>query len=257
MPPTERETDPGADEPPVRYLPGTTAHLVFDRPRVKNALDAESWRLLAEALERFEDDPDARVLVLSGAGGDFCSGADLSGNINASSEQVSAKMREISPIIVRLHAMPKPTLAKVDGVAVGVGMSLALGCDVVVASDRARFGAVFSRHGLTPDGGLSWLLPRIVGSHKAKELTLFGRIVDAAEARDLGLANLVVPAGDLDAVAADWAGRLVQCAPGAAADTLDLIDGAWNRTFAEALESEAAAQRRAVAAVRESRSAGR
>ncbi|MFC5746312.1 enoyl-CoA hydratase/isomerase family protein [Actinomadura rugatobispora] len=250
-------TEPGTDEPPVRYLPGTIAHLVFNRPRVKNALDAESWRLLAEALERFEHDPDARVLVLSGADGEFCSGADLSGNINASSEKVSAKMREISPIIVRLHAMPKPTLAKVDGVAVGVGMSIALGCDIVLASDRARFGAVFSRRGLTPDGGLSWLLPRVVGAHKAKELTLFGRLVDAAEARELGLANLVVPADELDAVADDWSERLAQCAPGAAADTLGLIDGAWNSTFTEALENEAAAQRRAVAAVRAGRSAER
>jgi 2-(1,2-epoxy-1,2-dihydrophenyl)acetyl-CoA isomerase len=242
-----------ADETPVRYRPGTIAHLVFNRPRVKNALDSDCWLLLADALKRFEKDPEARVLVLSGAGGDFCSGADLSGNINASSEKVSAKMREVASIIVRLHTMPKPTVAKVDGVAVGVGMSLALGCDIVIASDRVRFGAVFSRRGLTPDGGLSWLLPRIVGSHKAKELTILGRLIEGSEARDLGLANVVVPVDELDAVVDDWCERIAACAPTAATGTLELIDGAWNTTFAEALEHEAVAQRRAVAALRERR----
>jgi len=238
---------------PVHYRPGTTAHLVFDRPQVKNALDAESWRLLADALEQFDKDAQARVLVLAGAGGEFCSGADLSGNINASADQVAAKMREVASIIVRLHTMPKPTVAKVDGVAVGVGMSLALGCDMVVASDRARFGAVFSRHGLTPDGGLSWLLPRIVGSHKAKELTLSGRLIDASEARDLGLANLIVPAGELDEVVGGWCERLAACPPAAATGTLELIDNAWTTTFTQALEHEAVAQQRAVRALREGR----
>jgi enoyl-CoA hydratase/carnithine racemase len=246
---------PNSDEPPVLYRPGRTARLVFNRPRVKNALDSESWTLLADALERFEKDPESRVLVLSGTGGDFSSGADLSGNINASSEQVSAKMREVAAIIVRLHTMPKPTVAKVDGVAAGVGMSLALGCDIIIASDRARFGAVFSRVGLAPDGGLSWLLPRVVGSHKAKELTLLGRLVNGPEARDLGLANLVVPVDELDAVVDDWSERLAACAPAAAEGTLGLIDASWNTTFTEALENEAVAQRRAVAALRE-RAAG-
>ncbi|GAA0960104.1 enoyl-CoA hydratase/isomerase family protein [Actinocorallia libanotica] len=238
------------DEPPVLYRPGTTARIVFNRPRVKNALDARSWELLADALERFEKDPEARVLVLSGAEGNFSSGADLGGGITGSAEQVSAKMREVASVIVRLHTMPKPTLAKVDGVAVGVGLSLALGCDLVVASERARFGAVFSRVGLTPDGGLSWLLPRIVGPHKAKELTLFGRIVHGPEAGELGLANLVVPAGELDATVDDWCTRLAACAPVAASGTLELIDDAWHSTFTQALEHEAVAQRRAVAARR-------
>ena len=242
---------PSSDEPPVLYHPGTTARLVFNRPRVKNALDSESWTLLADALEQFEKDPESRVLVLSGTGGDFSSGADLSGNINASSEQVAAKMREVAAIIVRLHTMPKPTVAKVDGVAAGVGMSLALGCDIIIASERARFGAVFSRVGLAPDGGLSWLLPRVVGSHKAKELTLLGRLVGGPEARDLGLANLVVPVDELDAVVDDWSERLAACAPAAAEGTLGLIDASWNTTFTQALENEAVAQRRAVAALRE------
>ncbi|GAB2851267.1 enoyl-CoA hydratase/isomerase family protein [Actinocorallia aurea] len=237
-------------EAPVLYEPGEIARLTFNRPRVKNALDAASWALLAEALEHFAADGGARVLVVTGAGGEFSSGADLSGNINASAEQVAAKMREVAAIIVRLHTMPKPTLARVDGVAAGVGMSLALGCDLVLASDRARFGAVFSRVGLSPDGGLSWLLPRIVGPHKAKELTLLGRIVGAEEAAALGLANAVVPAAELDALVADWASRLVSVSPAAAEGTLDVLDASWTSSFTESLEHEAVAQQRAVAALR-------
>lgn len=186
---------------PVLYRPGRVAHLVFNRPRAANALTSESWALLADALARFEEDPQARVLVLAGAGGAFCSGVDLSG-------------------------------------------------DIVIASDRVRFGAVFSRLGLTPDGGLSWLLPRIVGAHKAKELTLFGRLVESSEAQRLGLANIVVPAGELDAVADDWCERLATCHPAAAAGTLQLLDRAWNTTLVDALEQEAAAQQRSVAALR-------
>ncbi|ROO85174.1 2-(1,2-epoxy-1,2-dihydrophenyl)acetyl-CoA isomerase [Actinocorallia herbida] len=239
-----------SDEPPVLYEPGEVTRLTFNRPRVKNALDSASWALFGDGLERFAEDDDARVLVLSGAGGEFSSGADLSGNINASADQVTAKMREIASIIVRLHTMPKPTLARVDGVAAGVGMSLALGCDLVLASERARFGAVFSRVGLSPDGGLSWLLPRLVGPHKAKELTLLGRIVDAPEAAALGLANLVVPAPDLDATVTDWTTRLAALSPAAASGTLSVLDASWTASFPESLEHEATAQQHAVAALR-------
>ncbi len=238
------------DESPVLYRPGRISHLVFNRPQVKNALDADSWELLADALARFEKDPGARVLVLSGTGGNFSSGADLAGGITKSADQVTAKMREVASIILRLHTMPKPTVAKVDGVAVGVGMSLALGCDLVVASERARFGAVFSRIGLTPDGGLSWLLPRVVGPHKAKELTLLARLVHGHEARELGLANLVVPADELDAAVEAWCERVAEVAPAAAEGTLEIIDASWENTFAQALEHEAVTQRRAVAARR-------
>lgn len=239
-----------ATEAPVLYQPGRVAHLVLNRPRFKNALNTESWTIVTAALAQFEEDPSARVLVLSGAAGAFCSGADLQGNINASSSEVAAKMREIAPAITLLYGMPKPTVAKVDGAAVGIGMSLALCCDIVIASDRARFGAVFSKLGLTPDGGLSWLLPRAVGSHRAKELTLFGRLVDGAEAARLGLANVVVPADEVDAVADDWCERLARCSPTAAAGTLGLLDQAWNTTFADALDQEATAQQRSVAALR-------
>ncbi len=243
-------TDPGA---PLLYQPGPVARLVFNRPEKKNALDAACWELLDQALRAFESDDDARVLVLSGADGNFSAGADLAGGITGSADAVSAKMREIAGMIVRLHEMPKPTLAQVDGVAVGVGMSLALNCDLVIASDRARMGAVFSRVGLTPDGGLSWLLPRLVGPFKAKELTLTGRLIESREIAMLGLANTVVPVDTLDAVTAEWCDRLAALPPATAAGTLRLIDDAWTTTFTDNLEAEATAQQAAVAGLRPQR----
>lgn len=241
-------TPPG--DLPVRYQSGPVARLVFNRPGVKNALNAECWELLAQALLEFEKDEQARVLVLTGEGGAFCAGADLNGGITGSGETVATKMREVADIIVRLHEMPKPTVARVDGVAVGVGMSLALGCDLVIASERARFGAVFSKVGLTPDGGLTWLLPRMIGPHKAKELTLLGRIVDSEEAGRIGLANVVVPVEELDTVTDAWCAQLLACPPAAASGTLELLNRTWNSTFAEALEHETSAQREAVTALR-------
>jgi 2-(1,2-epoxy-1,2-dihydrophenyl)acetyl-CoA isomerase len=224
--------------------------LVFNRPQVKNALDARCWELLAQGLDEFAADPAARVLVLSGAGGDFSAGADLGGGITGSADAVAAKMREIAGIVLRLHEMPKPTVAAVDGVAIGVSMSLALGCDLVIASDRARFGAVFAKVGLTPDGGLSWLLPRLVGPHRAKELTLLARLVDAAEAERIGLVNRVVPADDLAAATEQWCALLADRTPECARGTLALLDDAWSTTLAEALENEAATQQVAVTALR-------
>lgn len=108
-------------------------------------------------------------------------------------------------IVRRLYRMPKPTLAEVDGVAIGVGLGLALACDLILASERARFSEILARRGLALDGGNSWLLPRRVGLNKAKELAFFADVIDAGEARAIGLVNRVVPAAGLDAVADEWA----------------------------------------------------
>lgn len=236
------------DQTPLSYHPGRVARVVFNRPGKKNALNAECWVLLAEALEKFEADDEARVLILTGAGNEFSSGADLGGGITGSAEAVAAKLREVAAIIERLHTMNKPTMAVVPGVAAGVGMSLALCCDLVIASERARFGAVFTRVGLTPDGGSSWILPRVVGPHRAKELILTGAVIDAAEADRIGLVNRVVPESELDRVADHLAERLATCPPVAAAESLALLDNAWTTTFTEALAAEADAQQKAVAA---------
>ena len=125
-------------------------------------------------------------------------------------------MRALGDVALRLHRIPKPTIAKVGGVAAGAGMSMALGCDLVVASDTARFSQIFSKRGLSVDFGASWLLPRLIGLHRAKELAFFADIIDADQAAEFGLVNRVVPADQLDAFVVglgDPAGRRAPAGP--------------------------------------------
>ncbi len=151
-------------------------------------------------------------------------------------------MRHIGDAALALHRMPKPTIAKVNGVAVGAGCNLALGCDLIVASDEARFSEIFARRGLTIDFGGSWILPRLVGMHRAKELALLADIISAKEAEAMGLVNRVVPVGELDAFVDDWATRLAAGPPIALAQTKRLLNNAFMVTMEQALEDEGAAQ---------------
>src|SRR5438045_8316681 len=117
-------------------------------------------------------------------------------------------MRRISDLALALHAVPQPTIAKVPGVAAGMSANLAFGCDLVVASEEARFSEIFAKRGLALDCGGSWVLPRRVGLHKAFELAYFADVISAAEALEFGLVNRVVPAAELDKAVDDWASRL-------------------------------------------------
>jgi len=151
-------------------------------------------------------------------------------------------MRTISEIALTLQRMPQPTIAKVRGVAVGAGCNMALVCDLVVASTTARFSEIFARRGLSLDFGGSWALPRRIGLHKAKELALFGDIIDATEAERIGLVNRVVADEKLDAFVDDWATRLAAGPPIALAQTKRMLNNAMNVTLEEALDDEGAAQ---------------
>jgi 2-(1,2-epoxy-1,2-dihydrophenyl)acetyl-CoA isomerase len=151
-------------------------------------------------------------------------------------------MRYIGDIMLRLHRLPKPTLAKVDGVAVGVGLGVALACDLVVASDRARFSEIFSKRGLALDGGNSWILPRMIGLQKAKELAFFGDMVSADEAERIGLINKVVPVEQLDAVAGEWARRLAGGPTVALSLSKRLLNASFGSSYDEALEDEGRCQ---------------
>jgi 2-(1,2-epoxy-1,2-dihydrophenyl)acetyl-CoA isomerase len=225
------------DRGPVRLL-------TLNRPQRKNAVPPEGWALLAEAFAEFERS-DSRVLVISGAGGDFCAGADVSPDFTTTSDSAAenaAWMKIVGDAAVKLHRLSKPTIAAVDGVAVGAGMNLALGCDVVIATDRARFAEIFVRRGLTLDFGGTWLLPRIVGLAKARELALTGRLIDAAEAEQVGLVTRVVPAGDLDAAVAAVVTDLLAAAPLAQAFVKRALDRSSAMTFEEAIAYESQAQ---------------
>ncbi len=215
------------------------ATVTLVNPRRKNAITMPMWGELAHAFRWAAHDHEVRVVVVTGEGDEFCSGADLSAGPEA---HWLAHMRHINEGAQALADVPQPTIARVDGIAAGAGLNLALGCDLLVASDRSRFSEIFSRRGLSVDYGGSWLLPRRVGLHKAKELALLAPIIDAAEAERIGLVNKVVPAGELDAAVGEWARQLAAGPPVALAQTKALLDRSSTATFAEALANEAAAQ---------------
>ncbi|MDA8386033.1 MAG: enoyl-CoA hydratase [Actinomycetota bacterium] len=215
--------------------------ITLNRPAKKNAINSEMWAELGEVLRHARDDRSLRVLVLGGAGGAFCSGADLSGTNLANTDTLS-RMRSINEVALLLHNLPKPTIAKVSGIAAGAGCNMALGCDIIIASTSARFSEIFVRRGLSVDFGGSFLLPRLIGMHKAKELALTGEIIDAATASELGLVNRVVEDEELDRVVAEMAERLAGGPPIAMGLTKALLNESLGRTMEEALEAEAMSQ---------------
>jgi len=221
---------------------GMVRRLVLDAPGRKNAIPEAGWDELTAAFIDFET-ADARVLVVTGAGGDFCAGADLSGVTPESSAWVNMRrMRHPDAAALALHRVSKPTIAAVDGVAIGAGMNLALGCDVVVATERARFAEIFVRRGLTLDFGGSWLLPRAVGWARARELALTGRIVEADEALRLGLVVEVVPVEALEVKVAELAAELAAGAPLAQRMIKRALDRSATMTFEQAVAFEEQAQ---------------
>jgi 2-(1,2-epoxy-1,2-dihydrophenyl)acetyl-CoA isomerase len=222
---------------------GGIVTITLNRPEKKNAMNGPMWQELL-SIFREVSASDARVLVITGAGGAFCSGADLSGggaDTGQSRHQWYA-MRNVADVALALQRIPQPTIAKVGGVAAGAGCNLALACDLIVASDEARFSEIFARRGLSLDFGGSWLLPRLVGLHRAKELAFFADILSAKEAEAMGLVNRVVPAGELDAFVDDWASRLASGPPIALAQTKRLLTNSFEVTLEQALEDEGWAQ---------------
>ncbi len=225
--------------------------LTLNRPGRRNALSVPLWVELARQLAEVQASAEDRVLVLAGADGVFCAGGDLSGSPGrrddgeAAATSPGAGLNTLQSTVVAvclaLHRLSKPTIAAVDGVAAGAGANLALGCDLVLASERARFGQVFIRRALPVDSGGTWLLPRLIGMQKAKELAFFGDWVEAAEAERMGLVNRVVPAEKLDATVQEWAVRLAAQSAPALALIKQGINRAFETGFSQALDDEVAA----------------
>ena len=228
-----------ADEVLLAHRESGVLTLTLNRPERRNAIDGPTWEALRAGFERARDDPETRVVVITGAGGAFCAGADLSAKREG---HPLDRMRSINEIALLLHELPKPTVARVDGVAVGAGWNLALGCDLVVATPTSRFSQIFAKRGLSLDFGGSWLLPRLVGMQQAKRLALLAEMIDATEAERLGLVTWVKPPEEIDAFVADLTTRLASVAPVAAAQSKALLHENADRTLREALASEARAQ---------------
>jgi 2-(1,2-epoxy-1,2-dihydrophenyl)acetyl-CoA isomerase len=215
--------------------------LVLNRPEKKNAIDHLMFEELSQVLGEIGQSSTDRVLVLTGAGGDFSAGADLGGQ-GAPDRHHLAQMRFYGSVALALHQLPIPTIAAVRGVAAGAGLNLALGCDLIAASDTARLSEIFARRGLSLDMGGSWLLPRLIGLHRAKELALLAELISAEQAERIGLVNRVVPEAELDALVADWAARLAAGPPLALAMSKRLLNQAFATGLAEALDAEGMAQ---------------
>jgi len=221
------------------------ATVTMNRPERKNAANGRMLLELREIFEEVEDNPDDRVMVLTGAGGAFCSGADLGdsqGPTNDPSRSGLSRMRRLGDVALALHHISKPTIAKVDGVAVGAGFSLALGCDLVVCTDQARLSMIFAKRGLSLDNGASWLLPRLIGMARAKEVALFGDMWSAEEALAISLVNRVLPGSEIDAFVDDWARRLADGPPLALSMTKSLLHASSNASMEQAVEDEARCQ---------------
>jgi len=225
----------------VERAPNGVVTLTLNRPERKNAMNAAMFDELLAVFREVDASTSDRVLVITGAGDAFCSGADL-GDRGSDTRPALARLHWVADIALALHRIPKPVIAKVNGVAVGAGMNLALGCDLIIASDTARFSEIFARRGLSIDFGGSWLLPRLIGMHRAKELAFLADIISAKEAAELGLVNRVLPASQLDAFVADWADRLAAGPPLALSMTKRLLTNSFTTTMDEALEAEGLAQ---------------
>lgn len=209
---------------------GSVRWLTINRPSRRNAIPMDGWWELEQAIDAFENSA-SRILVVTGGGGAFCSGADLDpsrldgGQVEGAQFEsaqfesdwgVAAhhdRMKRIGAAAMALYGCTKPTIAAVDGIAAGAGLNLALGCDVIIATTRGRFSEIFVRRGLTVDFGGTWLLPRVVGLQRAKEMALSGRIIDAQEALAIGLVLETVEADRLESRVTELAESFLAGAP--------------------------------------------
>ncbi|MFC9632341.1 enoyl-CoA hydratase/isomerase family protein [Streptomyces mirabilis] len=232
------------------------AWITLNRPEALNAITPDQRERLIQHLSHASCDPDVRAVVITATGRGFCAGADLRGGPSTGGPQAGERVageRVAGDVarMIRLGAQrligavldcEKPVIAAVNGTAAGLGAHLALACDLVLAADSAKFIEVFVRRGLVPDGGGAYLLPRLIGPQRAKELMFFGDALTAADAARLGLVNRVVPADDLEKTARDWAERLATGPTRALALAKQLVNASLDTDRTTAFAAEAAAQ---------------
>ncbi|WP_406154364.1 enoyl-CoA hydratase-related protein [Streptomyces sp. NBC_01023] len=222
--------------------------ITLNRPAAMNALTWAQRERVIDLLATASADPDIRAVVLTATGRGFCAGADLrGGGPQAPAERVTGDVARTirlgaQRLIAAVLDCEKPVIAAVNGTAAGLGAQLALACDLVLAAESARFIEVFARRGLVPDGGGAYLLPRLIGPHRAKELMFFGDALPAPDAERIGLVNRAVPDEDLQKTAQEWATRLAQGPTRALALTKQLVNASLESDRTTAFAAEAAAQ---------------
>lgn len=218
------------------------ARITLNRPASANALDATLAGELNRAVAEVGTDPQMRAVILTGAGGAFCSGGDLK-SFAAALARADERLRDVldglHAAVLGLAHLHVPTIAAVRGVAAGAGLSLACACDLVLAGESARFTVAYTRAGLTPDGSCTYFLPRRIGTGRALELILTNRVLAAREAEAWGLVTRVAPDAEVATAADDLAARLAAGAPLAQAGAKRLVDAGWTATLEEQLAREA------------------
>jgi 2-(1,2-epoxy-1,2-dihydrophenyl)acetyl-CoA isomerase len=215
----------------------------LNRPEKMNAIGALTRRQLSEAIKQAERDDAVRVVVLTGTGRAFSSGADVTEMVGdggmRTPEDVGDVLRtEYMPMLQRLRTMPKPVIAAMNGPAVGIGASFALACDIRIATPEAYLMEAFVNIGLAPDGGVSWLLPRLAGTGVAYEMFFTGKALSAADAHRLGVVNRVVPQDRFEEEVRDLATQLASQPRGAMAGAKRALNHALTSTYEEAMEFE-------------------
>ncbi|MEV7504270.1 enoyl-CoA hydratase-related protein [Streptomyces sp. NPDC093018] len=229
------------------------SYLTLNRPETLNALTPALRDRLVDLLGQASADPSVRAVLLTGTGRGFCAGADLRSGTDSRSGADSPSPRipgdvartlrtGAQRLIAAVLDCEKPVIAAVNGTAAGLGAHLALACDLVLAAESARFIEVFVRRGLVPDAGGAYLLPRLTGLQRAKELMFFGDALSAPEAERLGLVNRVLPEGELAKTARDWATRLATGPTRALALTKHLLNSSLDSDRPTAFAAEAWAQ---------------
>lgn len=229
------------------------AYITLNRPDVKNAISPDQRDRVIALLGEASADLRVRAVVLGHTGDAFCTGADLRASRPPAPRPDDAPKRGVGEVakmirdgaqqlVAAVLDCEKPVIAAVNGTAAGIGAHIALACDLVVAAEGVRFIEVFVRRGLVPDGGGAYLLPRMVGVRRAKELLFFGDDLSAAEAAELGLINKVVPVGEVDAAVEAWAERLAVAPTRALALTKWLVNQSLESDRATAFQAEAVAQ---------------
>ncbi|MEE1773869.1 enoyl-CoA hydratase-related protein [Streptomyces sp. JV185] len=220
--------------------------ITLNRPKAMNAVTWDQRERVIGLLAEASADPAVRAVVLTATGRGFCAGADLRG-APATGERVPGDVARTirlgaQRLIAAVLDCEKPVVAAVNGTAAGIGAHLAFACDLVLAAESAKFIEVFVRRGLVPDGGGAYLLPRLIGPQRAKELMFFGDSLPATEAERLGLVNRVVPDGELAQTARAWAQRLAEGPTRAIALTKQLVNASMDADRSTAFAAEAMAQ---------------
>lgn len=218
----------------------SAAWLILNRPDVMNALSPEIVEALDAALDGVEDDPNVRCIVIAARGRAFCAGADLAFALGALDDPASfvTFLENLGRVFRRVTEFPKPVIAAVGGMAMAGGLELAMSCDLIFASESARFADAHANYGLLPGAGGAVRLPRLIGPARAKRLLFTGRMIPAAELVDAGLVNEVVPDDQLDDIVMETVREIATKSPLGVRRMKELVSGALDQPIEQGLRAE-------------------